>query len=63
MSLNPGISFVALLWTFSIAVICFFLYGFHITEKDIGVVVDDQLSFEEHMNEKINKANSIIGTY
>jgi hypothetical protein len=27
------------------------------------VVVDDQLSFEEHINEKINKANSIIGTY
>ena len=30
-------------------------------EKDIGVVVDDQLNFEEHMNEKINKANSIMG--
>jgi hypothetical protein len=25
------------------------------------VVVDDQLNFEEHMNEKINKANSIMG--
>jgi len=30
-------------------------------EKDIGVVVDNQLSFEEHINEKINKANSIMG--
>jgi hypothetical protein len=30
-------------------------------EKDIGVVVDNQLNFEDHMNEKINKANSIIG--
>ena len=25
------------------------------------MVVDDQLNFEEHMNEKINKANSIMG--
>ena len=30
-------------------------------EKDIGVVVDNQLNFEDHMNEKINKANSIMG--
>jgi hypothetical protein len=30
-------------------------------EKDIGFVVDNQLNFEDHMNEKINKANSIMG--
>jgi hypothetical protein len=30
-------------------------------EKDIDVVVDNQLNFEDHMNEKINKANSIMG--
>ena len=30
-------------------------------EKDIGVIIDDHLSFEEHMNCKINKANSIMG--
>ena len=30
-------------------------------EKDIGIVVDNQLNFEDHMNEKINKANSIMG--
>ena len=30
-------------------------------EKDIGVIVDNKLNFEEHMNEKINKANSIMG--
>jgi hypothetical protein len=30
-------------------------------EKDIGVVVDNQLNFEDHMNEKINKSNSIMG--
>ena len=29
--------------------------------KDIGVVIDNQLNFEDHMNEKINKANSIMG--
>ena len=32
-----------------------------VKEKDIGVTVDCQLNFEEHMNEKINKANSIMG--
>ena len=31
--------------------------------KDIGVIVDNRLNFEEHMNEKINKANSIMGLY
>ena len=31
-------------------------------EKDIGVTVDQRLCFEYHMQEKINKANSIMGT-
>lgn len=30
-------------------------------EKDIGVTIDTKLSFEQHMHEKINKANSIMG--
>lgn len=30
------------------------------TDKDIGVIIDDQLSFSEHFNEKINKANRIV---
>ena len=30
-------------------------------EKDIGVIVDDQLKFESHIYEKINKANSMMG--
>ena len=30
-------------------------------EKDIGVVVDEQLKFESHIYEKINKANSMMG--
>ncbi len=30
-------------------------------EKDIGVVVDEALSFQKHINEKVNKANSIMG--
>ncbi|XP_063447805.1 uncharacterized protein LOC134727358 [Mytilus trossulus] len=30
-------------------------------EKDIGVTIDNKLNFEQHMNEKINKANSIMG--
>ena len=29
-------------------------------EKDIGVIIDNQLKFEDHMNEKIRKANSMI---
>ena len=29
--------------------------------KDIGVVVDQQLKFESHIYEKINKANSMMG--
>ena len=30
-------------------------------EKDIGVIIDNQLKFEDHMNKKIKKANSMIG--
>ena len=30
-------------------------------EKDIGVIVDDQLKFEDHMYEKIKKANNMMG--
>ena len=30
-------------------------------EKDIGVTIDDQLEFESHISEKINKANKIFG--
>ena len=30
-------------------------------EKDLGVVLDDRLSFSEHLSEKINKANKIVG--
>ena len=30
-------------------------------EKDIGVIVDDQLKFENHMYEKIRKANNMMG--
>jgi len=30
-------------------------------EKDVGVFIDEKLSFERHMSEKINKANSVLG--
>jgi hypothetical protein len=30
-------------------------------EKDIGVHIDDRLSFDEHINSKVNKANSTMG--
>ena len=30
-------------------------------EKDIGVIVDNQLKFESHILEKIKKANNILG--
>lgn len=30
-------------------------------EKDIGVVIDSKLTFSDHLAEKINKANSILG--
>jgi hypothetical protein len=30
-------------------------------EKDIGVFIDDNLTFDEHINNKVNKANSVMG--
>ena len=30
-------------------------------EKDLGITVDKTLSFEDHMNTKIKKANSMMG--
>ena len=30
-------------------------------EKDLGVIIDSKLTFEKHMQSKINKANSIMG--
>jgi hypothetical protein len=30
-------------------------------EKDIGVIIDEQLNFEKHINKKIKKATSISG--
>ena len=30
-------------------------------EKDIGVTIDPKLTFEKHMNDKVNKANSVMG--
>ena len=32
-----------------------------IAEKDVGVPIDNKLSFDKHIIEKVNKANSIIG--
>jgi hypothetical protein len=32
-----------------------------IAEKDVGVTIDNKLSFDKHIREKVNKANSIIG--
>ena len=29
-------------------------------QKDIGVIVDSNLGFDKHINQKINKANSIM---
>ena len=31
------------------------------SEKDLGIKVDAKLSFEQHINDKINKANQMIG--
>ena len=31
------------------------------SEKDIGVVIDNKLSFSDHLAEKINKANKVVG--
>jgi hypothetical protein len=33
-----------------------------IEEKDIGVVIDSDLTFEKHINEKVNKANQMFAT-
>ena len=30
-------------------------------KKDIGVIIDHNISFEKHSNEKVNKANSVMG--
>jgi hypothetical protein len=30
-------------------------------EKDVGVTIDNKLSFEQHISDKLNKANSIVG--
>ena len=30
-------------------------------EKDIGVIIDNNLSFTNHMTAKVNKANAIMG--
>jgi hypothetical protein len=32
-----------------------------IAEKDVGVTIDNKLSFDKHITEKVDKANSIIG--
>ena len=31
------------------------------TIKDLGVIFDSKLKFDHHINDKINKANSILG--
>ena len=31
------------------------------TEKDLGILIDAELSFEEHISKQVNKANSILG--
>ena len=31
------------------------------SKKDIRVVIDNKLTFNQHISEKINKANSIMG--
>ena len=33
------------------------------SEKDIEVVIDNKLTFNQHISEKINKANSIMGVF
>jgi hypothetical protein len=32
-----------------------------IAEKDVGVTIDNKLSVDKHITEKVDKANSIIG--
>lgn len=31
------------------------------SEKDVGVIIDNKLSFDQHISEKVNKANSVMG--
>ena len=31
------------------------------TEKDLGILIDAELNFEEHISKQVNKANSILG--
>ena len=31
------------------------------TEKDLGVTIDSELTFHEHITNKVNKANSLVG--
>ena len=31
------------------------------SEKDVGVIIDNKLSFDLHITEKVNKANSVVG--
>ena len=30
-------------------------------EKDLGVMVDDKVNFDKHIQQQVNKANSIMG--
>ena len=30
-------------------------------EKDVGVIIDNKLRFDQHISEKVNKANAIVG--
>ena len=30
-------------------------------EKDLGVIIDKKLNFEDHLAEKVNKANKLVG--
>ena len=30
-------------------------------EKDLGIIIDEKLTFEDHINSKVNKANSLTG--
>ena len=32
-----------------------------VAKKEVGVTIDNKLSFDKHITEKVNKANSIIG--
>ena len=32
------------------------------SEKDVGVIIDNKLSFSMHIAEKVNKVNSVVGT-